>query len=177
MTERASDGESQLQSFETFKTDVLRFLFNEISPIQDLTGNRSQIRFSDPRLGEPRRNEEECLGIEATYAAPLSVNVGYQVVETGEVREQEIFIGDFPLMTPRGTFIVNGSERSPVADVNEVLENQLRRGLKSMAQTTRNRMAKTDPEIATPSSLISSRPFIGAIKRSLQHITATSPQG
>src|SRR4030067_3868993 len=101
----------QLDSYEVFKKEGLRELLDEISPIQDFTGNRLEMRFTDCSFGDTKYSEPECRERDATYAAPLKVNVQLLVKETGEVKEQEIFMGDFPLMTDQGPFIINGAER------------------------------------------------------------------
>src|SRR5438445_2046376 len=75
------------------------------------------MRFSDYRFDEPKYSQEECRERDATYAAPLRVNVQLLVKETGEIKEQEIFMGDFPLMTAMGTFIINGAERVVVSQL------------------------------------------------------------
>ncbi|MDO8614431.1 MAG: DNA-directed RNA polymerase subunit beta [Dehalococcoidia bacterium] len=107
----------QVDSYQVFKGEVLRELFDEISPIQDFTGNRLEMRFTDYGFGEPKYNQEECRERDATFAAPLRVNVQLLVKETGEIKEQEIFMGDFPLMTGKGTFIINGAERVVVSQL------------------------------------------------------------
>ncbi len=107
----------QLDSYEVFKNEGLRDLLHEISPIQDFTGNRLEMRFTDYSFGDPKYTQEECRERDATYAAPLRVIVQLLVKETGEVKEQEIFMGDFPLMTHNGTFIVNGAERVVVSQL------------------------------------------------------------
>ena len=163
----------QRDSYEVFKTEGLRALFDEISPIQDFTGNRLEMRFAKEihpstddikamvrqvpsedvldekgdliaphhqpitpevaqalkqagipaipvwpySFGEPKYSQEECRERDATYAAPLRVNVQLLVKETREVKEQEIFMGDFPLMTAQGTFIINGAERVVVSQL------------------------------------------------------------
>ncbi len=107
----------QKESYEVFKNESLRELFDEISPISDFTGNRLEMRFSDYSFGEPKYNQEECRERDATFSAPLRVDVQLLVKETGEIKEQEIFIGDFPLMTERGTFIINGAERVVVSQL------------------------------------------------------------
>ena len=107
----------QLDSYKTFRSEGLRDLLKDISPIQDFTGNRLEMRFTDYSFGEPKYNEAECRERDATYAAPLRVNVQLLVKETGEVKEQEIFMGDFPLMTEQGTFIINGAERVVVSQL------------------------------------------------------------
>jgi DNA-directed RNA polymerase subunit beta len=107
----------QLDSYEVFKAEGLRDLLDEISPIQDFTGNRLEMRFTNYSFGEPKYTQEECRERDATYAAPLRVIVQLLVKETGEVKEQEIFMGDFPLMTDQGTFVVNGAERVVVSQL------------------------------------------------------------
>src|SRR5437899_5364850 len=107
----------QLDSYEIFKQEGLRELFDEISPISDFTGNRLEMRFTDYSFGEPKYNQEECRERDATFAAALRVNVQLLVKETGEIKEQEIFMGDFPLMTEKGTFIINGAERVVVSQL------------------------------------------------------------
>jgi DNA-directed RNA polymerase subunit beta len=89
----------------------LRELFQEVSPIKDYTGNRLEIHFLDHELGEPKYSEQECRERDQTYAAPIKIKARLVVKDTGEIKEQDLFMGDFPLMTPRGTFIINGAER------------------------------------------------------------------
>ncbi len=107
----------QLTSFEWFKTEGLRELFDEISPIEDFTGTRMKLRFGDYTFGEPKYSELECRERDMTFSAPLRVNVQLEVKETGEIKEQELFMGDFPLMTPNGTFVINGAERVVVSQL------------------------------------------------------------
>ncbi|MFO8010983.1 MAG: DNA-directed RNA polymerase subunit beta [Dehalococcoidia bacterium] len=101
----------QRGSYSWFMTDGLTELFEEISPIKDYTGNRLEIMFLEHELGEPKYSEQECQERDLTYAAPIKVKARLIVKETGEIKEQHLFMGDFPLMTPRGTFIINGAER------------------------------------------------------------------
>ncbi len=89
----------------------LRELFEEISPINDYTGSRLEIRFLEHTLGEAKYPELECQERDLTYAAPIMVKTRLVVKETGEIKEQDLFMGDFPIMTSRGTFIINGAER------------------------------------------------------------------
>ena len=105
----------QLDSYEWFKREALRELFDEVSPILDFTGNRLELRFGDYSFHEPKYCQAECRERDMTYAAPLHVNVELLVKETGEIKETEIFMGDFPLMTENGTFIINGAERVVVS--------------------------------------------------------------
>jgi DNA-directed RNA polymerase subunit beta len=102
--------EIQQKSYEWFLREGLREMFADISPIQDFTGNLV-LEFIDYSLGEPKYDVEESKERDVTYAAPLRVKVRLLNKETGEVKEQEVFMGDFPLMTETGTFIINGAER------------------------------------------------------------------
>ncbi len=109
----------QLDSFEWFKNEGLRELFEEISPIEDFTGKNLSLEFIVPPdpFGKPKYSEDECRDRDATYAAPLHVNARLTNKETGEIIEKEIFMGDFPLMTKEGTFIINGAERVVVSQL------------------------------------------------------------
>ena len=105
------------RSYDRFLREGLRELFDEISPIDDFTGGRMELRFSEYRFEEPKYSEMECRDRERTYAAPMRVRVELLVKETGEVKEQELFLGDIPLMTEHGTFIINGAERVVVSQL------------------------------------------------------------
>ena len=109
----------QLDSFEWFKRDGLRELFAEISPIEDFTNKNLKLEFIIPEepFGEPKYTEEQCRERDATYAAPLYVKARLTYKETGEIQEKDIFMGDFPLMTKEGTFIINGAERVVVSQL------------------------------------------------------------
>ncbi|HXK33033.1 MAG TPA: DNA-directed RNA polymerase subunit beta [Dehalococcoidia bacterium] len=107
----------QLDSFGWFQREGLRELLDEINPISDFTGTRMELRFGDYSFGEPKYSEMECRERDMTFSAPLRVNVQLVVRETGEVKEQELFMGDFPLMTPNGTFVINGAERVVVSQL------------------------------------------------------------
>jgi DNA-directed RNA polymerase subunit beta len=107
----------QLDSYQWFQEQGLRELLDELSPIQDFTGSRLEMHFGKRLFGQPKYCEAECRERDMTYAAPLRVNVQLKVKETGEVKEQEIFMGDFPLMTDKGTFIINGAERVVVSQL------------------------------------------------------------
>ncbi|HEU4325073.1 MAG TPA: DNA-directed RNA polymerase subunit beta [Roseiflexaceae bacterium] len=109
--------ETQTRSFEWFCKEGLRELFDEISPITDFTGKNMELRFLDYTFGEPRFDEHECRERDMTYAAPLRVNVQLRILATGELKESEIFLGDFPLMTENGTFVINGAERVVVSQL------------------------------------------------------------
>ncbi|HSH81238.1 MAG TPA: DNA-directed RNA polymerase subunit beta [Herpetosiphonaceae bacterium] len=109
--------ETQLESFDWFKEVGLRELFDEISPIEDFTGKTLALSFLDYRFDEPRYDEFECRERDLTYSAPLKVRARLLIKGTGEVKESEIFMGEFPLMTQNGTFINNGSERVVVSQL------------------------------------------------------------
>ena len=108
--------EIQTASYDRFLKEGLLETFRDISPIQDFTGNLT-LEFVDYILDDPKMDEEECRERDATYAAPLKVRVRLINKETGEVKEQEVFMGDFPLMTEKGTFIINGAERVVVSQL------------------------------------------------------------
>ncbi|HHY56976.1 MAG TPA: DNA-directed RNA polymerase subunit beta [Chloroflexi bacterium] len=108
--------EVQIRSFEWFKTEGLEELFAEISPIVSFNKNL-ELHFGDFYFGEPKYPEDECRERDITYAAPLWVKVRLVNKDTGEVSEQEVFMGDFPLMTESATFIINGSERVVVSQL------------------------------------------------------------
>ncbi|MFC7750087.1 DNA-directed RNA polymerase subunit beta [Paenibacillus thermoaerophilus] len=108
--------EIQKKSYQGFLDEGLREMLQDISPIQDFTGNLS-LEFIDYSLGEPKYDVDESKERDVTYAAPLRVKVRLINHETGEVKEQEVFMGDFPLMTETGTFIINGAERVIVSQL------------------------------------------------------------
>src|SRR5215469_1147488 len=111
--------ELQKASFEWFKTEGLGEAFASISPIKDFTGNLI-LEFGEHSLGEPKYTVEECLERDMTYCAPLRVRVRLITSESGEIKgipDQEIFMGDLPLMTEKGTFMINGAERVIVSQL------------------------------------------------------------
>jgi DNA-directed RNA polymerase subunit beta len=108
--------EIQQKSYQWFLDEGLREMFQDISPITDFTGNLV-LEFIDYSLGEPKYSVEESKERDVTYAAPLRVKVRLINRETGEVKEQEVFMGDFPLMTESGTFVINGAERVIVSQL------------------------------------------------------------
>jgi len=107
----------QIDSFNWFLEEGLRELFAEISPITDFTGRNLELQLLDYTIGEPKYSEDECRERDMTYAAPLRVKTRLIAKETGEVKEQEIFMGDFPRMTETGTFVINGAERVVVSQL------------------------------------------------------------
>jgi DNA-directed RNA polymerase subunit beta len=98
------------------KEGLLRETIDDISPIEDYTGNLA-IVFEDFSFDEPTHSVAECREKDITYSRPLNVKVAFQNRETGEIREQTVFMGDFPWMTERGTFIINGTERVVVTQL------------------------------------------------------------
>ena len=109
----------QRRSFEALtdpKSGLLRETIDDISPIEDYTGNLA-IVFGDFEFGEEANSIAECREKDITYSRPLNVTVAFQNRDTGEIREQTVFMGDFPWMTPRGTFIINGTERVVVTQL------------------------------------------------------------
>uniref|UniRef100_UPI003AF11176 DNA-directed RNA polymerase subunit beta n=1 Tax=Allofournierella sp. TaxID=1940256 RepID=UPI003AF11176 len=108
--------EVQKNSYQWFLDQGLKEVFRDVATIEDFTGNLA-LEFIDYRLGEPKYTIKECKERDATYAAPLRVTARLLNKETGEVKEQEIFMGDFPLMTDAGTFVNNGAERVIVSQL------------------------------------------------------------
>src|SRR5215204_3759264 len=108
--------EIQLNSFNKFLDEGIQKTFTEVSPIEDYTGSYA-VEFGEKRFDDPPVSVEECMSKDKTYAAPLFVKVRFIVKETGEVREQDVFMGDFPLMTDSGTFVINGTERVVVTQL------------------------------------------------------------
>ncbi len=100
----------QKASFDWFMQEGLRETIDDISPIEDYTGTLA-VEFGEYEFGEPQFSIKECREKDLTYQVPLSMTVRFVNKETGEIREQRVFMGDFPLMTDHGTFIINGTER------------------------------------------------------------------
>jgi len=100
----------QKASFAWFLEEGLRETIDDISPIEDYTGTLA-VEFGDYKFGEPPISIQECREKDLTYQAPLNMTVRFVNKETGEIREQNVFMGDFPMMTEFGTFIINGTER------------------------------------------------------------------
>ncbi len=98
------------------QTSGLQEILDELSPIEDFSGTMS-LSFSDPRFEEPKTSIEEAKDRDFTYSAPLFVTAEFMNTETGEIKSQTVFMGDFPLMTDKGTFIINGTERVVVSQL------------------------------------------------------------
>ncbi|WP_343345600.1 DNA-directed RNA polymerase subunit beta [Terrisporobacter petrolearius] len=133
--------EIQVDSYKWFLEEGLKEVFEDISPIEDYTGNLI-LEFVDYSLDEkPKYDIEECKERDATYHAPLNVKVRLINKETGEIKEQKVFMGDFPLMTDRGTFVINGAERVIVSQlvrspgVYYALDRDMKTGKKLISST------------------------------------------
>ena len=112
--------DTQLRSFAWFKREGLRELFEEINPITDYTTKNYELKFLDYEFGLPKFDKEECRNRDMTYAAPLRINTRLTIKtgeNAGEIKESEVFMGDFPIMTEEGTFIINGTERVVVSQL------------------------------------------------------------
>ncbi|HEX8833789.1 MAG TPA: hypothetical protein VF719_06290, partial [Abditibacteriaceae bacterium] len=109
--------EMQLESYQWFLNTGLRELFDSFSPIEDFTGTMS-LEFLDYSLGEPKFDPDECRERDLTYEMPMKVKVRVVNKETGELKESEVYLGELPCMTERGTFIINGAERVVVSQLS-----------------------------------------------------------
>ena len=106
----------QHESFQWFLDEGLREIFNEITPIEDFTGSLA-LELTDHRFGEPLMSLEEAKERDSNYAQPLFVTARFMNKGTGEIKEQKVFLGDFPIMTDKGVFIINGTERVIVSQL------------------------------------------------------------
>ncbi|MCG2807135.1 MAG: DNA-directed RNA polymerase subunit beta, partial [Coriobacteriia bacterium] len=106
----------QRDSFDWFLSEGLRETFADISPIEDFTQTLA-VEFGAHEFGDPKYSVAECKEKDMSYQAPLFVEVRFINKETGEIKEQQVFMGDFPLMTDRGTFVINGTERVVVSQL------------------------------------------------------------
>jgi len=109
--------EIQTDSYEWFWEKGIKELFDEVNPIADFTGKDIELSLSDYYLDEPKYDPETSKGKNISYEAPLRAKATLVLKKTGEVKEQEIYLGDFPIMTDRGTFIINGVERVVVSQL------------------------------------------------------------
>ena len=111
--------EVQLRSFDWFRAEGMRAVFAEISPIEDFTKKNLSLELAvpDEPFEAPKYTQEQCRDRDMTYAAPLYVDARLHNLQTGEIKESRIFMGDFPIMTERGTFIINGAERVVVSQL------------------------------------------------------------
>jgi DNA-directed RNA polymerase subunit beta len=106
----------QHESFNWFLDEGLREIFEELSPIEDFTGSLA-LELTDHRFGEPAYSIEDAKERDANYAMPLFVTARFMNKQTGEIKEQQVFLGDFPMMTDNGVFIINGTERVVVSQL------------------------------------------------------------
>ena len=108
----------QTDAYNWFVDEGLKELFTEVSPIEDFTGKKYALSFKDYHFEEPKVNELQAKDKNLSYEASLKVEAELLNKETGEVKIQEIFLGDYPIMTERGTFIINGVERVVVSQLH-----------------------------------------------------------
>jgi len=109
--------EVQLDSFRWFQEKGLKQLLDTMTPIKDLTGNRLELSFVDYEFRQPHHTEGECHQRDLTYSAPLYVKARLLVKETGEIKEEDLFFGNIPVITAKGTFITSGAERVVVSQL------------------------------------------------------------
>ena len=107
----------QIDAFDWLKAEGIRELLDEVSPIEDFTQNRFELSFESHEFRQPKYTPEECRDKETTYDAPLFITTKLLVKDTQEIKEQPLFFGDLPIMTDRGTFIINGAERVVVSQL------------------------------------------------------------
>ena len=109
----------QLDPYQWFQEEGLKQLLEEISPVKDFTGNRLELSLEgyEFRTSHNWKSEQECYQRDLTYSVPLYVRVKLLVKGTGEIKEQDLFLGDVPLMTSKGTFITSGAERVVVSQL------------------------------------------------------------
>src|SRR3989344_5776041 len=107
----------QLDSYKWFLETGLKELLKDVSPIEDWTGDELELNFLDYKLEEPKYDERKAVEKNVTHEAPLKIKVRLVNKRTGQARDQELFIADFPLMTQRGTFIINGIERVVISQL------------------------------------------------------------
>lgn len=107
----------QLRSFRWLQEEGLKQLLEEISPIEDFTGNRLRLDFVSYEFRPPRHSEQECRNRDLTYSTPIYVKAKLLIKSTGEIKEESLFFGSIPLMTEKGTFITSGAERVVVSQL------------------------------------------------------------
>ena len=109
--------QNQIQSYDWFRNDGLRDVYAEISPISDYTGKKYELHFGEHYFRPPKYNPIESKERESTFSQPLYVRTRLVMKDTGEIKEQDIFMGDIPMMTETGTFVINGAERVVVSQL------------------------------------------------------------
>ena len=107
----------QLDSYKWFWDHGFRELLKDVSPIEDWTSKELELHFLDYKLEEPKYDERTSVEKNTSFEAPLKVKIALKNKKTGQEREQELFLSDFPLMTPRGTFVINGVERVVISQL------------------------------------------------------------
>src|ERR1051326_8988471 len=107
----------QLDSYDWFLKVGLKELLRDVSPVEDWTSNELELSFVDFKLDEPKYTERQAVEKNVTFEAPLKFKVGLKNKRSKQYREQELFVADLPLMTPRGTFIINGVERVVISQL------------------------------------------------------------
>lgn len=107
----------QISAFEWLLKKGLQDVLEEISPIEDFSGGRFELHLIEHEVRKPKENEQDCRAKERTFSAPVYVTVRLVIKATGEVKEQSLFMGDLPMMTEKGTFIINGAERVVVSQL------------------------------------------------------------
>jgi DNA-directed RNA polymerase beta subunit len=151
----------QKVSWEWFLKEGLRETIADINPIKDYS-EKLLVEFGDYAFGEPSKPIAECRNKDMTYSAPLTMEVRFINEETGEIREQRVFMGDFPMMTERGTFIIHGTER--------VVVTQLVRS--PGAYIMEPKQAEREKRCSSPTSCRSGAP--GSSSRSTRRAPSTS---
>ena len=106
----------QTDSFKWFMEEGITEAFNDVCPIENATKDMC-VELGAHKFGDPKYTVDECKEKDVSFQAPLFAQIRFINRETGEIKEQEVFMGDFPLMTPRGTFIINGTERVVVSQL------------------------------------------------------------
>ena len=109
--------QNQIQSYDWLKDGGLHEVYREISPIADYTGKKYELHFLEHYFRPSKYSPQESKEREITFSQPLYVKTRLVMKDTGEIKEQEIFMGDIPMMTPNGTFVINGAERVVVSQL------------------------------------------------------------
>ena len=134
----------QRESFEWFLEQGVAEVLRDISPIEDFTG-QLKLELSDHVFDPPKHSEDECRERDMTFARPLFVTARFMNAGTGEIKEQTVFMGDFPMMTDRGTFIINGTERIVVSPARALAGRLLRHHPRQDVAREGHRRRQDDP--------------------------------
>jgi len=152
-------------SFHWFCEEGLRKLFMAKAPIRH-SGRGLELVFISLELREPAHTDEDCQQLGLTYACPLYVKTRLLIKETGEIKEQDVYLADIPMITQNGTFIIDGVEETLIIDslTNRSLDQSpINKGLDTLKSTAINRMSRISLETVTPSRLVDTRPLGTAI--------------